>query len=104
MEAERSRMAVSGALRSPLCVGGTAHVFDLVERLLDVGNEVRTGRDTLAPQRVSGIDGNYRLRAHVLAPEQELQQPHAVRRAIAPRARMARALRERADRLLPVEA
>src|SRR6266511_2789888 len=72
---ERRRMAVLGALRSPLRLGGTAHVFDLVQGLLDVRYEVRAGRDPLTPQRVSSIDCKHWLRAHILTPEQELQQP-----------------------------
>ena len=83
-------MAGLRAQRSPLRGRRADHVLDLVERVLHVRFEVRSGIDVRALERVAGVDRQHRLGVHVLAPQQELVQPQAVRSSGSPTAPCAR--------------
>ena len=84
-------------------VAGPDHVLDLVERVLHVRFEIRPRIHVRAFERVAGVHRQQRLGVHVLAPEQEFVEAQAVGRAIAPRRHVPGAIRQRADRLLPLE-
>ncbi len=94
-------MAVFGALGSPAGGGVAGDVFDLVERVLNVGLEVFAAGDVFLEEGVAGEDGKERLHVQVFAPGEEFEQADAVGGAVGPRRGMRGAVDERADGLLP---
>src|SRR6266542_3238649 len=73
------------------------------ERVLNVGRKIGARLHVRALQRIARIDGEDGLGVHVLGPQQELVKAEAIGRAIPPRSRVAGALRQGPECLLPVE-
>ena len=103
MQRKGRRVAVLRALGAPLGVGAAGSIFDLVQRVLDVRLERRPWVHMLLHHRVAGIYRQNRFDLQILAPFQELEQAHAVGRAIVPGAGMSGPIHERSNRLLPLE-
>src|SRR5208337_4685094 len=96
-------MPVFGALRTPLRVGASGYVLNLVERVLNIGFERWTRVDMLLRQGVAGIDGEHGLHFQILAPLKKFEQAHAIGGAVAPGAGMCWPICPVAERLLPVK-
>ena len=103
-ELEWCRMAVFDALGSPLGIGAAGHIFDFIERVLDVRLESGAGLSGFLREGVAGIDSEQGLHVKVFAPSEKFKKTHAVGGLVVPRTAVRRTVDKRADSLLPLEA
>src|SRR4030095_10899055 len=96
-------MSVARTDRTPVRVGSTHDVFNLLQAFLNVRFEIRPWLSDLAAEGVSRVDAENGFHFQVLAPGQEFEQAHAIARVVIPRSRMRRPIHKRTDHLLPVE-
>src|SRR5277367_3691114 len=97
-------MAVFRALGSPLRIGAATDIFDLIERVLNVGIEIGAGIDVLLHHGIPGVNGENGLHVEVFAPFEKFEQSHAVGRVVVPGAGVRGAINHRPNRLLPLKA
>src|SRR5947209_14380697 len=97
-------MTILRANRTPVRLLAAGYVLDFVERVLNIGSELRAGIYVFLLQGISGIYGEHRFHVQVFAPFQEFEQTHSVRRLVMPGARVRWPIHERTNGLLPFEA
>ena len=98
---KRLGMPVLRANSAPFRVRSTGYVRDLVECILHVRIEIRSGTYVLLRHRIAGVHRKDRLHPEIFAPLQKLQKTQPIRRVVAPRTGMRGPVHQGANRFLP---